>query len=111
MSKTLSAKGRRHARNIERSAKRRASKEPCVAGTDKLIKNRGMAAMIVTSRQEQERKITAKRTQRRNFKSLSFGEKKLHSAAGRAYKTPGEYVLSQNAKTKDAEAGQREEGI
>lgn len=108
---TLSAKGRRHARNIERSAKRRASKEPCVAGTDKLIKNRGMASIIVASRQEQQAKIDAKRTQRRNFKSLPYGEKQLHKSAGRVFKTPGEFVLSQGAKSKSAEAVHREEGI
>jgi hypothetical protein len=68
----------RHAKNIERSARRRASVD--------------RNPMINMARAMQESKIAKKRTQRRNFAKLDKAKKALHREAGRLHKLPGELV-------------------
>lgn len=53
----LSAKGRRHARNIARSAKRRTRLDPCFPGTDNAVKDRGRRWDIIGQREKQTAKI------------------------------------------------------
>jgi hypothetical protein len=58
-------KARRHARNIQRSAKRRASADPCHAGTNTKVKDRGLRADMIQGRLAQQQRIDAKRAVRK----------------------------------------------
>lgn len=89
----LSAKGRRHARNIARSAVRRASKTPCIAGTDKPVKHPGQRWDIIEKREAQEKRIAAKRTRRRDTAALSPRERDMRSVAGQLHMKPSEMIF------------------
>lgn len=141
----LSAKGRRHARNIARSAKRRASYDVTVPSNamvsisslpakarDKWIEELGaeydaemlvpdprrgltikgrQADQVLFKRAEQQKKIDAKRTQRRNFAGMDRSTRLLRRTAGQLHKAPGELVYRGGAFVSKTDKSVESEGI